>query len=180
MERKKMTHTPPIKNQKKNKEVFTAAGKQVKCPICSKNTALEEKESSTISWMCVSCGYTTTTLYRKGSPALRYVLSTSPQLIRDKQFFDEERSIVWIPAVIRMKTGIVYPEMVDEDLVWFHAAVIEIPEEEQQAYPVPGQEGKFYDSRLAVENAKKFDRFYDALKSIGAILTIPELENKNA
>ena len=158
-------------------ETFKATGKQVTCPICSMNTALEEGEGSFLSWMCVNCGYTSSALYRKGSPALRNILNTSPQLIRDRQVFDNERSIVWIPTIIQMKTGMIYPEEKNNVLVWRHAKVVEIPKEEQQSYPVPGKEGHFYDSRLDTENAKSFDSFYEALKSLGAIITVPELEN---
>ena len=156
-------------------ETFQSMGKAVTCPVCGNNTALEESDS----WMCATCGYMTTALYRKGSPALRNVLSTSPQLIIDKQFFDEERSLVWIPTVIQMPAGMIYPEEQDDgELIWRHAKVIQIPEKEQSAFPVPGQENKFYDSRLDVDNADKFDRFYDALISIGAVIRIDELENE--
>ena len=164
-----------------NVETFTASGKTAICPICEKDTALEEEESGVKSWLCVNCGYMTTGLYKQDSPSLKNDLMGSPQLIRDMQYYDGERDLVWIPTVINLPgKGMIFPDFKDQRMVWNHAPVVDIPEEERDKYPVPGKEGHFYNSRLAVEQSKVFNRFYDALKSIGAIIQMESLEKADA
>ena len=54
--------------------------------------------------------------------------------------------------------------------------MVDIPEEEQKNYPIADQEGKFFTRKLDTDNAKKFTKFYEALKQLGAIIEMDELE----
>ena len=153
-------------------------GKTVDCAVCSKNTALEEVEGGVISWMCVNCGYTSNTLYKKNSSTIRKVFSTSPKLINDLKFYDKDRFIYWIPTVINMPTrGLIYPEGSKSQLIWTYIPMVDIPEDEQEKYPIENQVGKFYKRKLDPTQSKKFTRFYDALKEIGAIIQVENLDN---
>lgn len=154
------------------------AGITVKCAVCGDKTALEEIEGREISWMCVSCGYTSSTLYKKNSPTIRKVFSTSPKLINDLKFYDKSRFIYWIPTVINMPArGLIYPEGSKSQLIWTYIPMVEIPESEQNKYPVENQVGKFYKQKLDPTQSKKFTRFYDALKEMGAVIQVDNLDN---
>ena len=93
-------------------------------------------------------------------------LKTSPQLVRDSQFEDKDRNIVWFPAVINMGTkGIIFPEGKSKtNYVWKYAKVVEIPEEERANY-------NNYDKRLDVENAQVYGKFefFKACQHMGII-----------
>lgn len=155
-----------------------SGGKTVDCVVCGENTALEETEGNVTSWMCVNCGYTSNTLYKKNSMTIRKVFSTSPKLINDLKVYDNKRFIYWIPTVINMPTrGIIFPEGSKSQLIWTYVPLVDIPEKEQSKYPAGDQSGKFYKQKLDPTQSKRFTRFYDALKEMGAIIQVDKLEN---
>lgn len=145
------------------------------CPVCGfTNCPVEPlEEENHESYLCTECGYTATTYNKKHSKVLKQLLDNSAQIIKDLKFFDEERLIYWFPAVINMPNlGILFPEGNEVEWQWVFAPVVQIPEEERQNWPVPGKDNEFYDSRLALEQAKKYsnDKFRDALNEMGAII----------
>jgi ribosomal protein L37AE/L43A len=155
-----------------------SSGKTVTCAVCGEETALEETYEKIISWMCVNCGYTSNTLYKKNSTTIRKVFSTSPKFINDVKVFDTKRFVYWIPTVINMPTrGLIFPEGSKAQIIWTYIPMVDIPEKEQKNYPIENQIGKFYTQKLDPNQSKKFTRFYDALKEMGAIIRVDKLEN---
>ena len=148
-----------LKQEKESKmeEKFTPeGGNTVECAVCGEDTALEEVEGGVTSWMCVSCGYTSNTLYKKNSQQIRKVFSTSPKLINDLKFYDKKRFVYWIPTVINMPTrGLIYPEGTKSQLMWTYIPIVEIPESEQHKYPINNQNGKFHTQKLDSTQSKK-------------------------
>ena len=49
---------------------------------------------------------------------------------------------------------------------WGYAPMIEIPEEEQEKYPVPDNDGDYYKKRYDMDNKILFDKFYLAFAKI--------------
>jgi len=169
-----------IKNKgvKMEENFAPSSGKTVDCAVCGDNTALEEQDGGVTSWMCVNCGYTSNTLYKKNSPTIRKVFSTSPKLINQLKVYDKKRFLYWIPTVINMPTrGIIFPEGTKTQLIWTYVPIIDIPESEQKNYPIGNQVGKFHTKKLEPTQAKKFTRFYDALKEMGAVINVEKLDN---
>ena len=77
---------------------------------------------------------------------------------------------MWIPCVLNMgKRGIIYPKGTPNNWSWNYAKVVDIPLKEQKDFPVPGQDDKFYTSRLDVNNAMVFewDDFIGACEEMG-------------
>ena len=138
-------------------EFVPTSGETVECAVCGENTALEESESNIISWMCVNCGYASNTLYKKNSITFR---------------------IYWILTVINMPSrGLIFPEGSKSQIIWTYIPIVDIPEDEQKNYPITNQNNKFYKQKLDPTKSKKFTRFYDALKEMGAIIQVDKLEN---
>ncbi len=153
---------------------------QIKCPHCySQEKCFEETverkdDDDFKSYLCFNCGYTSNSLYSEESKVKNQHLESTAQIIRDLEFFDEERKIYWYPSVINMgPKGIIYPEGDVENWYWRYAEVIFIPEEERKNYPVPGKDGEFYESRLDTEGAKRFGQFefLDACRAMGIVKT---------
>ena len=151
---------------------------KIKCPNCfSEEKCFEEtverKDSDDFkSYLCFHCGYTSNSYYTKDSKARAQQLETTADLIRDLEFFDEERQIYWYPSVINMgPRGIIFPEGTREEWYGRYAKVIFIPEEDRKNYPVPGKDGEFYESRLDTEGAKRFGQFefLDACTDMGLV-----------
>ena len=146
--------------------------KKVTCPHCGSKNCFEstEEATKTISYLCLKCGYTSNSYFTEESEALKNSFSTAPTLIQELQFSDEKRKLVWIPCVLNMgKRGIIYPRGSRNDWNWYYARVVDIPKKEQKNFPVPEKENVFYQTRLDVENAEKYewDDFIGACEAMG-------------
>ena len=136
----------------------------IDCPHCfDTDHCFEDVQETFSSYLCFSCGFMSDSRYEIGSIDVIENLKNSPQLVRESQFEDRHRNIVWFPSVINMgKLGMIYPEGTTDKYVWKYAKVIDIPIEERSNY-------NNYRQRLDVENAETFeqDNFMGACKAMG-------------
>ena len=151
---------------------------KIACPHCGaadrcfKEDTVAPDGSQATSYMCVSCGYTTTTLNVEGSETIQMYEENTAQLIKSLRWVDS-KNLVWYPIVLNFPSfGIIFPDGTDKDnWAWRAAPAIDIPEEEQSKYPIPGQEGQYYAKRIDMMNSQLFGtaQFYDACKFLGFI-----------
>ena len=158
---------------------------KVKCPHCGGNNCFEESSpvksgdyvnyiSDTVkSYMCVSCGYTTTTLNTEGSALIKEYEEATPELIKDMRWIDPLTNLVWYPMVLNFpSTGIVFPNGTNKyDWKWTAAPSIDIPIAEQKKYPIPGEKNKYYEKRISLEAGRDYppNQFHDACEFVGFI-----------
>ena len=150
---------------------------KVKCPHCGseqcfkETQALSEKEFVD-SYMCIGCGYTTTSLNKEGSQMIKEYEETTAELIRELRWVDDN-NLVWYPIILNFPSfGIIFPDGTDAtNWRWTAAPAIDIPESDQKNYPIPGQPDQYYTRRVDLQSGKNFDHtnFYDACKFIGFI-----------
>ena len=136
----------------------------ITCPHClDTNNCFEEIQETFSSYLCFSCGFMSDSRYEIGNLQLIENMKNSPQLVRESQFEDKDRGIIWFPSVINMgKLGMIFPEGTKDKYVWKYAKVVDIPEEERVNY-------NNYSQRLDVENAETFEQnnFIGACKAMG-------------
>ena len=153
---------------------------KIKCPNCySEGKCFEETierktEDDFKSYLCFNCGYTSNSFYTSESKERNKHLANTAEIIKELEFFDEERQLYWYPSVINMgPKGIIFPEGNLESWYWRYAEVIFIPEEERKDYPVPVKDCEYYESRLDIEGAKRFGQFefLDACTAMGIVKT---------
>ena len=136
----------------------------ITCPHClDTNNCFEDVQPTFSSYLCFNCGYMSDSRYEIGNLQLIENMKKSPQLVRESQFEDKDRGIIWFPSVINMgKLGMIFPEGTKDKYVWKYAKVVDIPEEERVNYDN-------YSQRLDVENAKTFQQndFMGACKEMG-------------
>ena len=136
----------------------------ITCPHClDTNNCFEDVQPTFSSYLCFNCGYMSDSRYEIGNLQLIENMKKSPQLVRESQFEDKERNIIWFPSVINMGAlGIIFPEGEVDDYVWRYAKVVSIPESDRHKYDNHNQ-------RLDVENAQTFEKndFMGACKSMG-------------
>jgi hypothetical protein len=117
-----------------------------------------DEQSNTTSYICMESGYVSNTMFAIDSPAQAQYDATVSQLMRDLKKSDTERNLVWYPAFMQTPAGMLYiAGESKEDAHWEVAPVIAITEEEKEKYPVLGKEGRYYQSRAAIELAHKYD-----------------------
>ena len=138
----------------------------ITCPHClDTDNCFEEIQENFSSYLCFSCGFMSDSRYEVGNIELIENLKKSPKLVRESQFEDKQRKIIWFPSVINMgEKGIIYPDGQLTDWYWHYAKVVDIPEEDREKY-----DG--HERRLDVENSEKFGQyeFMEACKSMGII-----------
>lgn len=150
---------------------------KIECPHCGSPNCFKEvqaigEKEFVDSYMCVSCGYTTTSLNKVGSQMVAQYEETTAELIKDLRWIDE-KGLVWYPIVLNFPSfGIIFPDGVNKnDWRWTAAPAVDIPVEDQKNFPIPGHKDKFYTRRIDMKVGKSFasDSFYEACKFIGFI-----------
>jgi hypothetical protein len=123
--------------------------------------------------MCISCGYTSTTLNVEGSNVIKHYEETTAELIKDLRWLDPKTNLVWYPIVLNFPSyGIIFPDGTNKhDWKWKAAPAVDIPEEEQKNFPIPHMKGSYYTRRVDMSASKVFEphAFHDACVSIGFI-----------
>jgi len=170
---------------------FEVIEEAVNCPICNgEGTCMTQKEISrrdentiengeyTIEeyiehYLCVRCGYTTTSDMVVGSPAAELARVNSPKLVQDLKVMDNVRNIVWFPSVINIPTkGCIYPDTDPEGWHWVCAPAVPLTKEEIESYLSTNAEVQKYQYRLATEKSQTFDKndFQNAVAFLGALV----------
>ena len=149
---------------------------KIECPHCKSPECFVETEKvnneDVHSFMCMECGYTTTSLNRVDSDFVKQYEATTAELIKALRWIDD-RGLVWYPIVLNFPSfGIIFPDGTSvEDWKWMAAPAVDIPAEDQKKYPIPGQTDKYYTRRIDMKSGQLFtnDKFYDACKFLGFI-----------
>lgn len=80
----------------------------VVCPCCGSNMCYAQQIGDIETWICMSCGKTSSTLMKQGSKTEQQVTEKQPQIYRDLSFVDTD-GYVWYPAVLTVPDkGMVY------------------------------------------------------------------------
>lgn len=150
---------------------------KITCPHCGSHECFEESQAmedgeTVNSYMCMGCGYTSSTLNKIGSKVIESYEETTAELIKELRWIDEN-GLVWYPTVLNFPSfGIIFPDGTSkEDWKWTTAPAVDIPVEEQKNYPIPGVKDQFYTRRVDLKAGKTFPStdFYAACKDLGFI-----------
>lgn len=138
--------------------------KLVECKRCGGNACYEQNIGEDITtWMCMGCGFTTSTLMTKDGEVVKNAIETSPELYKDLMFEDTDKR-VWLPATITLpEKGMVFIDGANKQ-EWKWAAVKAIPLQEGDKKVSEDQTHK-----MDMKNVKHFEQkdFMDALENIG-------------
>ena len=146
--------------------------KLVECKRCGGNACYEQVitpddiNETVTTWMCMGCGFTTSTLMNEGGKVHLDLLETSPELYKDLLYIDENKN-VWSPSTITIpKKGMVFIDGIDKDKWnWTAVRAIKLTEEEKAS----GQYPAGNEFRMDMKNKKVFGQkdFMDAMDEIG-------------
>jgi hypothetical protein len=136
----------------------------ITCDRCSSNACYEQAiDETTSTYLCMGCGFTTTTLMTEGSAPVKAALESSPELYKALMFKDGKGKI-WLPSTITVpNTGMVFIDGTS-DKDWRWAAVKAIPLQEGDRKASADQTHK-----MDMKNVQHFNErdFMDALEVIG-------------
>ena len=141
--------------------------KLVECKRCGGNACYEQNiDENTTTWLCMGCGFSSSTVMKKGGPGHKNLLETSPELYKDLLYEDKDE-LIWAPSTITIPNkGMVFLDG-SSTKAWQWAAVksVEITEEDRKVKKFPKEQT----TKMDMKNIKYFGQreFMDALEVIG-------------
>lgn len=140
----------------------------ITCKRCGGNACYEQHlPDGNITWLCMGCGFTTSTLMEEGSPTVNTLVETSPELYKDL-FYTDDTKKVWAPSTVTLPNqGMVFLNGTSkEDWVWSAVKAIPITEEDRKEKNFPADQTH----KMDMQNMKAFEQkdFMDAMEYIGA------------
>lgn len=135
------------------------------CKRCNSNACYEQHINEQLTtWLCMGCGFTTSTVMTEGSQPVKQAIESSPELYKDLLYKDEDGHI-WMPATVTLPAkGMVFIDgSTKENWRWAAVKAVDIVKEEKHKYP-DGQTHK-----MDMKGAQYFNQkeFMDALEVIG-------------
>ena len=85
-----------------------------------------------------------------------------------KNWAVENNGKIWIPSIIALPVGMLYPINIKQELKWTFAPMVEIPEEDRKDYP--NGQGGFYDKKVDTDNGKLYDKFIQGMSEVNELL----------
>ena len=114
---------------------------------------------------CINCGYTTSTKYL----GTKETNDEFQKLGEDmKNWAKEENGYIWIPSVMALPIGMLYPINIKEEMKWAFAPMVEIPEKDRENFP--NSQGGFYDKKVDTENSIVYDNFLESMSFVNGLL----------
>lgn len=144
---------------------------KIECPRCTSNNCFEQELEGLMNYLCIGCGFTSNGNFQPDSEFTRDVELGNPQIVNALKFYDASRDLNWYPSVINTAVGMIFPEGDHLDWHWKFAPIVKMDEEEQKQYPILGQPGEFYETRLGIELGQVFDKnnFPGAIAAMGVV-----------
>ena len=137
------------------------------CVLCDERAlhVLGEGESQT--QQCISCGYVSSERYKGTKEENEEYKKLTEDM---KSWAVEKNDRIWIPTIMTLPVGMLYPMNKDDKMIWAFAPMIDIPEEERKNYPIEGQEDKYYRKRYYIIDSKTFEWFAEGLSHVNELI----------
>lgn len=138
----------------------------VECKRCKGNACYEQNIDNNLqTWLCMGCGFTTSTVMDKGGKAHTNLIETSPELYVDLLFEDDTNKI-WAPATITLPNkGMVFLDGTNsKEWKWASVKSILITDEDRKLKSFPADQTH----KMDMKNIKHYDQkdFMTALEYI--------------
>jgi len=114
---------------------------------------------------CINCGYTTTSKFTGTKKTNEEFQKLGEDM---KKWAVESNGKIWIPSIITLPIGMLYPLNVKKEMKWAFAPMVEIPEEERENFP--NEQGGFYEKKIDTDNTIIYDLFIEGMTTINELL----------
>ena len=139
------------------------------CPLCEEHS-LHVVSSTNFNFdnqQCIYCGYVSSYNFKLNGKSKEDVQAYIDLTENMKQWVKIENDRIWIPTIMTLHTGMLYPfDNEDGEMKWAFAPMVDIPKDEQKNYPIPEQEDKFYAQKYDTDNKEEYDTFLECLHTL--------------
>ena len=135
------------------------------CFLCGEKSLHVAGTEEAQVMQCINCGYTTSTKFTGTKETNEEFQKLGEDM---KNWAVESNGKIWIPSIMALPIGMLYPVNIKKKLKWNFAPMIEISEKEKENYPNP--QGGFYDKKLDTDNAITYDFFIEGMTKVNDLL----------
>ena len=130
------------------------------CPLCEEQSLHIIGDGGNMqTQQCINCGYATSDRF-VGNKKNNKLYKTLPEEMQS--WSKEANGKVWIPSMITLPFGTLYPTNIDGEMKWGFAEMVDIPEKEQENYPREDGNG-FHTKKYDTDNQQIYNIFLDAM-----------------
>ena len=131
------------------------------CKLCEEHSLHIIGEENNRVMQCINCGYASSDRFI-GNPKDSQVYK---DLTEDmKSWVKETDNRFWIPSIMTLPFGMLYPYHDSGKMKWAYAKMIDIPEDKRKDYP--DGNGGFFTRMYDTENAQTYDGFLYAMADV--------------
>ena len=135
------------------------------CFLCEEKSLHVAGNEEAQVMQCINCGYTTSTKFT----GTKQTNEEFKKLGEDMQSWAVEKNgKIWIPSIITLPIGMLYPINIKKELKWAFAPMVEIPEQERVKFP--NEKGGFYDKKIDTDNSTIYDLFIEGISEVNNLL----------
>ena len=135
------------------------------CFLCGeKSLHVAGKEESQVM-QCINCGYTATSRLTGTKETNEEFQKLGEDM---KNWAKEENGHIWIPSIITLPVGMLYPTDFENNMKWSFAPMVDIAEDERENYP--NGSGGFYERKIDTDNPRIYDDFLLGLSYINELM----------
>ena len=135
------------------------------CFLCGEHSLHVAGTEEAQVMQCINCGYTTSTKFTGTKETNEEFQKLGEDM---KNWAVESNGKIWIPSIMALPIGMLYPVNIKKKLKWNFAPMIEISEKEKENYPNP--QGGFYDKKVDTDNAITYDFFIEGMTKVNDLL----------
>ena len=135
------------------------------CFLCGERSLHVAGTEEAQVMQCIHCGYVSSTKYIGTKKTNEEFKNLSEDM---KKWSKEENGRIWIPTVLTLPVGMLYPIDDENKMKWSFAPMVEISQNEKEKYKNP--EGGYYEKRIDVENPKICDEFFEVMLYVNEMM----------
>jgi len=135
------------------------------CFLCGERSLHVAGTEESQVMQCIHCGYVSSTKYIGTKETNEEFQKLSEDM---KKWAKEENGRIWIPTVLTLPVGMLYPIDDEDKMKWSFAPMVEISQDEKEKYK--NSEGGYYEKRIDVENPKIYDEFFEVMLYVNEIM----------
>jgi len=135
----------------------------IKCNICSHRMLhIYTGDNGFTTRQCSNCGYSSNDKL-KGDMKDNEFWNNMSDFI--KKYSKEDDGQIWIPALLTLPFGSLYPIEKNNKLKWAYAKLVDITEEDDKE-KYKKEDGTFYTKKLDTDNPETFDTYAEGMVHI--------------
>ena len=135
------------------------------CFLCGERSLHVAGTEESQVMQCIHCGYVSSTKYIGTKETNEEFQKLSEDM---KKWAKEENGRIWIPTVLTLPVGMLYPIDDENKMKWSFAPMVEISQDEKEKYK--NSEGGYYEKRIDVENPKIYDEFFEVMLYVNEMM----------